>query len=119
MQRARDAEAAVARGDNLGPLHGVPISIKDLELTKGIRTTSGSLHFKDRIPDEDSIVVERVRKAGAIILGKTNTPEFGHKGTTENLLGDACRNPWNTERTPGGSSGVFQSWLALPVQSVC
>ncbi|MCH8827742.1 MAG: amidase [Chloroflexi bacterium] len=118
MQRAREAEAAVARGDELGPLHGVPISIKDLELTKGIRTTSGSLHFKDRVPDEDSVVVERVRKAGAIILGKTNTPEFGHKGTTENLLGDACRNPWNTERTPGGSSGGAAAALAAGLCSL-
>ena len=66
MRQARDAEAAVARGDELGPLHGVPISIKDLELTKGIRTTSGSLHFKDRVPDEDSIVVERVRRASTL-----------------------------------------------------
>ena len=112
MQAAKDAENAVMRGDALGPLHGVPISIKDLELTKGIRTTSGSLPFKDRIPDEDSIVVERVKAAGAIILGKTNTPEFGHRGTTENLLGEPCRNPWNTERTPGGSSGGAAAALA-------
>ena len=112
MQAAKEAENAVMRGDALGPLHGVPISIKDLELTKGIRTTSGSLPFKDRIPDEDSIVVERVKAAGAIILGKTNTPEFGHRGTTENLLGEPCRNPWNTERTPGGSSGGAAAALA-------
>ena len=112
MQAAKDAENAVMRGDALGPLHGVPISIKDLELTKGIRTTSGSLPFKDRIPDEDSIVVERVKASGAIILGKTNTPEFGHRGTTENLLGEPCRNPWNTERTPGGSSGGAAAALA-------
>ena len=112
MQAARDAESAVMRGDDLGALHGVPISIKDLELTKGVRTTSGSLVFKDRIPDEDSIVVERVKASGAIILGKTNTPEFGHRGTTENRLGDACRNPWNTERTPGGSSGGAAAALA-------
>jgi len=112
MQAARDAESAVMRGEGLGPLHGVPISIKDLELTKGIRTTSGCLVFKDRIPEEDSIVVERVRASGAIILGKTNTPEFGHKGTTENLLGEPCRNPWNTERTPGGSSGGAAASLA-------
>ena len=112
MQAAKDAENAVMRGDALGPLHGVPISVKDLELTKGIRTTSGSLPFKDRIPDEDSIVVERVKAAGAIILGKTNTPEFGHRGTTENLLGEPCRNPWNTERTPGGSSGGAAAALA-------
>ena len=105
MEAARAAEQAVVRGDDLGPLHGVPISIKDLELSKGIRSTGGSLIFKDRVPDEDSVVVERVRSSGAIILGKTNTPEFGLLGATENRLGDHCRNPWNTERTTGGSSG--------------
>ena len=105
IDSARRAEAAVARGDALGPLHGVPISIKDLELTRGIRTTGGSLAFADRVPDEDSVVVERVRAAGAVILGKTNTPEFGLLGHTQNLLGDHCRNPWNTDRTTGGSSG--------------
>ncbi len=102
---AREAEAAIMRGGPLGPLHGLPISIKDLEMTDGIRTTSGSLVFKDRVPQQDSIVVERVRAAGAIILGKTNTPEFGLSGTTENRLGDACRNPWDPSRTAGGSSG--------------
>ena len=105
IQTARAAEDAVVRGEALGPLHGLPISIKDLEMTKGIRTTGGSLAFKERVPDEDSIVVERVRKAGAVILGKTNTPEFGLLGETRNRLGDHCRNPWNTERTAGGSSG--------------
>ena len=65
----------------------------------------GCYVFRDHVPDEDSVVVERLREAGAIILGKTNTPEFGQSGTTENLLGEPCRNPWNTERTSGGSSG--------------
>ncbi|ETX08853.1 amidase [Candidatus Entotheonella palauensis] len=105
MAAAKAAEAAVMRGDELGPLHGVPVSIKDLELTKGIRTTSGSLVYQDRIPDEDSVVVERVRQAGAIPLGKTNVPEFGLIGANENRLGDHCRNPWNPERTTGASSG--------------
>src|SRR5712692_141443 len=105
LKMAREAEQAVLDGKLLGPLHGVPISIKDLEVTKGIRSTIGSLIFKDTVPEMDSIVVERVRQAGAVILGKTNTPEFGLLGTTENRLGDACRNPWNRERTSGGSSG--------------
>ena len=105
LTAARAAEKAVARGEDLGPLHGVPISVKDLELTKGIRTTSGSLVFKDRVPDEDSVIVDRIRGAGAVILGKTNTPEFGMLAMTENRLGDHCRNPWNPERTTGGSSG--------------
>jgi aspartyl-tRNA(Asn)/glutamyl-tRNA(Gln) amidotransferase subunit A len=102
---ASAADAAVQRGDALGPLHGVPISIKDLEMTKGVTTTLGSAIFRDRVPDIDSIVVERVKAAGGIILGKTNTPEFGQSGTTENLVSDPCRNPWNTDCTPGGSSG--------------
>ena len=88
---ARIADEAVQRGSELGPLHGVPISIKDLEMTKGVTTTMGSAVFRDRVPDLDSIVVERVKASGAIILGKTNTPEFGQSGTTENMLGDPTR----------------------------
>ena len=109
---ARAADATVRQGAELGPLHGVPISIKDLETTKGVVTTMGSAIFKDRVPDMDSVVVERVKAAGAIILGKTNTPEFGQSGTTENKLGEPSRNPWNTERTPGGSSGGAAAALA-------
>ena len=105
LAQAQTAQEEVQRGQPLGPLHGIPVSIKDLEMSKGIPTTVGSALFKDRTPDIDSVVVERVRQAGAIILGKTNTPEFGLSGTTENRLGDACRNPWDTQRTPGGSSG--------------
>lgn len=105
LEMAEEADRAVARGEDLGPLHGLPISIKDLEMTEGVRTTSGSLIFADRIAAYDSVVVERVKKAGAVILGKTNTPEYGLLGHTENRLGDHCRNPWNTETTTGGSSG--------------
>ena len=105
MAQAREAEESVMRGDELGPLHGVPISIKDLEMTKGVRTTGGSLVYKDRVPEHDSAVVERVFKAGAITLGKTNVPEFGLIGANENRLGDHCRNPWNTGHTTGASSG--------------
>ena len=112
MSTARAAEAAVIRGDELGALHGLPIPIKDTEMTRGIRTTSGSLVFKDRIPGRDAAVVQRVRNAGAIILGKTNVPEFGMVGTCENRLGDPGRNPWNTDRTPGGSSGGAAAALA-------
>ncbi len=112
MAAARRADQATAAGESLGPLHGIPVSIKDLEMTSGITTTLGSAIFKDRVPDTDSVVVERVKAAGAIILGKTNTPEFGLSGTTENKLGDACRNPWDTTRTPGGSSGGAAAALA-------
>ena len=105
IKAAGDAEAAVVRGDKLGALHGLPIPIKDTQMTGGIRTTSGSLMFKDRVPERDSAVVERVKAAGAIVIGKTNVPEFGMVGTCENLLGEPGRNPWNTDHTPGGSSG--------------
>ena len=112
MRAAKDAEEAVLHGDTLGPLHGVPVSVKDSELTRGVRTTFGSLVFKDYVPDEDSAVVERVKRAGAIILWKTNLPENGDLGSTENLLGDHCRNPWNTKRTTGGSSGGASAAVA-------
>ena len=112
LSDARAADDAVARGWATGPLHGVPISIKDLELSKGITSTMGSALFRDRVPEFDSIVVERVKASGAIMLGKTNTPEFGQSGTTENKVSDPCRNPWNTARTPGGSSGGAGAALA-------
>ena len=113
MASARAAEQAVADGEVLGPLHGVPVAIKDLEMTAGIRTTFGSLLFDDHVPDSDSGVVERVRSSGAVIIGKTNTPEFGMSGTTDNRLGDSCRNPWDTTRTSGGSSGGAAAALAV------
>ena len=112
MSRAKEAQEAVQKGEHLGPLHGIPISIKDLEMTAGIRTTLGSAIFAERTAEVDSVVVERVKQAGATILGKTNTPEFGLSGTTENRLGDACRNPWDTNCTPGGSSGGAAAALA-------
>ncbi len=102
---ARQADERIGRGGGGEPLLGIPVSIKDLEVTKGIRSTMGSLAYRDYVPAIDSITSERVRRSGAVILGKTNTPEFGLLGTTENRLGDACRNPWNTDRTSGGSSG--------------
>ena len=102
---ARAAEAAVMRGDAVGPLHGVPISFKDLTVTAGIRTTFGSKIFEHHVPTEDAIVVERARRAGAIVIGKTNTPEFGCKGVTDNLIFGHTRNPWRLDRIAGGSSG--------------
>jgi Asp-tRNA(Asn)/Glu-tRNA(Gln) amidotransferase A subunit family amidase len=102
---AHEAEAAVMCGESLGPLHGVPFSIKDLTPTKGIRTTFGSKIFEHHIPNEDAILVERLRADGAVLLGKTNTPEFGCKGFTDNKIFGTTYNPWHLERTPGGSSG--------------
>ena len=110
--QARLAEAAVVRGDVLGPLHGVPISFKDLTATAGIRTTFGSRIWEHHIPKADAPVVERARRAGAIVLGKTNTPEFGCKGVTDNRIFGATRNPWSLGRTPGGSSGGAAAALA-------
>ncbi len=103
---AKAAERAVMKkGARLGPLHGVPFSVKDLVITKGVRTTFGTPLYKDHVPTEDAPIVERLKAAGAIMLGKTNTPTFGWIGATHNLLFGATRNPWNLERTPGGSSG--------------
>lgn len=102
---ARDLEQFLARGEDIGPLGGVPVSIKDVLATKGVRTTRGSLLFADAVPSEDAPVVERLRAAGAIVLGKTNTPEFGWTGITDNRLFGPTRNPWDLNRTTGGSSG--------------
>ena len=105
MVSARASDDKMGSGKTDGPLLGIPISLKDLEATKGIRSTMGSLAYQDTIPEVDSVVAERVKASGAVLLGKTNTPEFGLQGTTENRLGEPCRNPWNLERTAGGSSG--------------
>ena len=105
IEKAREAEKALSSKSRLGPLHGIPISIKDLHNTKGIRTTMASLVFKDFVPDTEGTVVQRLKGAGAIIVGKTNASEFGLCGSSENKLGDACRNPWDTARMAGGSSG--------------
>jgi len=110
--QAAEAEAAVIRGDHLGPLHGVPVSIKDMTFTRGIRTTGGSRIYEDFIPQEDAIVVERLKAAGAIILGKTNTSEFGWAAVSDNALFGPTRNPWNLELTSGGSSGGAAASIA-------
>jgi aspartyl-tRNA(Asn)/glutamyl-tRNA(Gln) amidotransferase subunit A len=102
---ARRAEAAVMAGGPLGPLHGVPFSVKDLVFTAGIRTTMGSFIFGNQVPTEDAVPVARLRQAGAILIGKTTTPEFGHKPLTDSPLFGATRNPWDLSRTAGGSSG--------------
>jgi len=118
MQAAREAEKSLGTGANLGALHGIPLPIKDLYLTKGIRTTFGSLVYKDLVPDADEPMVQRLKAAGAIVVGKTNTPEFGLAVLTENKLGDACRNPWNTEMNTGGSSGGAAASVAAGITSL-
>ena len=104
-EAARRADEAQAQGATLGPLHGLPVAHKDLVETKGIRTTFGSPLFKDNVPREDDLIVQRIRRAGAITLGKTNTPEFGAGSQTFNTVFGATRNPYDTTRTCGGSSG--------------
>ena len=105
LAAARAVEAAIMRGERLGPLAGVPVSIKDLVITKGVRTTFGSWLYADHVPDEDAPVVERLRQGGAVIVGKTTTPEFGWKGDTASPLLGISRNPWDVSKSPGGSSG--------------
>jgi len=102
---ARTAEASVLRGDRLGPLHGVPFAVKDLVNTAGVRTTFASVALADNVPGADSPSVARLKAAGAILVGKTTTPEFGHKCFTEAPLFGRTANPWDVSRTPGGSSG--------------
>jgi aspartyl-tRNA(Asn)/glutamyl-tRNA(Gln) amidotransferase subunit A len=109
---AREAEIAVMKAEPLGPLHGVPFSAKDVLYTKGVRTTGGSRLFADLVPEHDVIPVGRLRASGGVMLGKTNTSEFGHKAITENPSFGVTRNPWNTELTPGGSSGGAASAVA-------
>lgn len=104
-EKARAAEAAVMRGDELGPLHGVPFTIKDCVDTAGVRTTRGSRLFQDYIPDADAPVVTRLKEAGGVFMAKTNMPEFALWGETDNLVFGRTVNPWNPKRTAGGSSG--------------
>lgn len=104
LEAARRAEEAVLRGEPLGPLHGIPVSIKDLALTAGVRSMFGSHIFADRVPDVDAPFVRRLKAAGAIVIGKTSTPEFGWKALGDSPLTGITRNPWDTGTTTGGSS---------------
>jgi aspartyl-tRNA(Asn)/glutamyl-tRNA(Gln) amidotransferase subunit A len=101
---AKRTEKAIMTGGEVGPLAGVPIGMKDLFFVKGVRTTFGSYVYKDFVPDEDDVAVERLRNAGVTILGQTNVPEFGYSGVGHNPIFETTRNPWNTDLTPGGSS---------------
>lgn len=105
MAWADEADRRTASGDELGVLHGLPVAHKDLELTAGIRTTMGSPLLADFVPDEDGLVVQRLRAAGAVTIGKTNTPEFGAGSQTFNPVFGATRNPYDLTKTCGGSSG--------------
>jgi amidase len=118
LAQAKAADEAFANGKDPGPLHGLPIAHKDLVFTKGIRTTKGSPIFKDFIPDTDALTVERLKQAGAITIGKTNTPEFGAGSQTFNAVFGETLNPYDTSKTCGGSSGGAAVALAcgmLPI----
>jgi amidase len=118
LEWARAADAALQRGDEVGPLHGLPVAHKDLVQTKGVRTTFGSPVYADFVPDVDDLIVIRLRKAGAIMIGKTNTPEFGAGSQTFNPVFGATRNPYDLSKTCGGSSGGAAVALAcgmLPI----
>jgi aspartyl-tRNA(Asn)/glutamyl-tRNA(Gln) amidotransferase subunit A len=112
---ARRVEADIMAGRPVGALAGVPVGHKDLLLTKGVRTASGSYAYKDFVPEEDDIVVERMRAAGAVMIGKTNVPEFGYSPTGHNPVFETTRNPWNTALTPGGSSAGSGAAVATGV----
>jgi aspartyl-tRNA(Asn)/glutamyl-tRNA(Gln) amidotransferase subunit A len=109
---AKKAEQAVIDGADLGPLHGVPFSAKDLIATAGVRTMRGSRIFEHSVPTEDAPAIARLKQAGAILIGKTTTPELGCKGVTDSPISGITLNPWNLERTPGGSSGGASAALA-------
>ncbi|HEX2206443.1 MAG TPA: amidase [Longimicrobium sp.] len=111
-EEAQALEQRMARGEDVGPLAGLPIGIKDVTEVAGVRTTYCSPMFADHVPREDAAVVQRLRAAGAVILGKTNTPEFAAGGNTFNAVFGVTRNPWNPERSPGGSTGGGAAGLA-------
>lgn len=110
--RAAELDAMAAEGRFAGPLHGVPVAVKDVFETKGLRTTWGSRSFETHVPDFDALHVARLRAAGAVIIGKTNTPEFAFSGQTTNLVSGTTRNPLNPSRTVAGSSGGAAAALA-------
>ncbi|MBN9276414.1 MAG: amidase, partial [Hyphomicrobium sp.] len=115
LRDAKAADEAVARGDAVGPLHGVPLHVKDLVNTKGVRTTFASHMYAENIPAADAVSVARLKAAGAILMGKTTTPEFGHMPFTEApLFGRTC-NPYDASRTCGGSSGGAAASMAVGV----
>ena len=105
LKKAKEADEALAKGENWGVLHGVPVTIKDLFKTAGLTTTAGYLPLKDYVPDEDATTVARLKAAGAIILGKTNIPQFGGDYQTKNFVFGRTNNPWDLNHTVGGSSG--------------
>jgi Asp-tRNA(Asn)/Glu-tRNA(Gln) amidotransferase A subunit family amidase len=103
--QAKEAERRLQSGEDLPPLFGVPVAIKDLTDTAGVRTTYGCVAYQDHVPDEDSLSWERIKATGAIMVGKTTTPEFGLLGVTESKLTGTTGTPWDPSKASGGSSG--------------
>ncbi len=119
LQEARDLADRIARGEEAGLLAGLPFGVKELEDVAGFPSTHASVPYKDNYPERDSVQVERLKAAGAILLGKTNSPEFGYTAFTKNLLFGITRNPWNPERTPGGSSGGSSAAVTAGMVPFC
>lgn len=119
LREAAEADAAIARGDRLGPLHGIPAAFKDTHDTAGMRTTYGSPLFAEHVPTADDVVVDRMRRAGVITLGKTNVPEWAAGGNTFNPVFGPTLNPYDTSRTCGGSSGGAAVALATGMAATC
>ena len=118
LEQACEADMARMAGEKMGPLYGLPIAIKDLQNTKGILTTQGSLIYKDFVPESDALIVERVKKAGAIVIGKSNTPEFGAGSQTFNAVFGSTKNPYDVGKTCGGSSGGAGVALATGMTTI-
>ena len=117
-ERAKQADEELARGEGRGPLHGIPIALKDLFFTKGVRTTAGSLLFENQVPDHDATVVEWLRAGGAVLIGKTGMHELAYGITSSNPHFGAVRNPWDRDRIPGGSSGGSGAAVAAGMVSM-
>lgn len=118
QERAKAADAATARGESLGPLHGLPVAHKDTTATKGIRTTWGSPIYKDFVPETNALIIERMQAAGCVTIGKTNVPEFGAGSQTFNTLFGKTRNPYDLTKTSGGSSGGAAVALATGMHAI-
>jgi amidase len=118
LDQACEADMAQMAGEEMGPLHGLPIAIKDLQDTKGIRTTQGSLIYENHVPTSDALIVQRVQKAGAIVIGKSNTPEFGAGSQTFNAVFGSTKNPYDVSKTCGGSSGGAGVALATGMTTI-
>ena len=123
FERARDsaklAEASVMRGENLGPLHGLPLGVKDLQATKDLLTTYGNVGFRSNVPSQDNSLIARLRAAGAIVTAKTNTPDMGAGANTRNPVWGATGNPFNPSLNAGGSSGGSAAALATDLLPIC